>query len=353
MFDLGQRNTISLSIVLAAHTISKCILLCIGAIVLGCSSVMLVVKPCDGNFGHLPNWPDIANAALDFVQESVVVTDADCRILAFNPAFTKVTEYLAEEAIGKHIRLVQSGRHDSSFYKSMWEMLRLEGFWQGEVWNRRKSGEVYKEWLIIKATQTIQGDTSHYIGIAADLSRMNRVETTLENLAHHDPLTGLANRLLLSSRLTHSLERMARVNGLCAVLYQDLDRFKAVNDTYGHHSGDELLIQMATRLRTRLRDIDTVARVGGDEFVIILEGVSSVQQIQRLADDLIEQINQPIRLKNGQKVTISTSIGISVFPFDAENPEGLLNLADEALYEAKHAGRNTWRFYGKTPSVSE
>lgn len=287
----------------------------------------------------------LSDAAFRNIQESIVIATPDCRIVAINPAFTKVTEFTEAEVLGQHIRILKSGKHTTAFYQHMWAILLSSGHWQGEIWNRRKSGEEYLEWLSISALTEAGGIVTHYIGIAADLSRMNRVQTELEKMAHRDLLTGLPNRLMLIGRLEHSIEHSRRNNSICAVLFQDLDRFKQVNDTLGHGAGDELLKQVAKRMRVRLREVDTVARLGGDEFVVVLEGLSSPEEATKIADHLIQELNYPFRLSETDEAHIGASIGISLFPRDAHTPQQLLEKADQALYAAKSAGRNTWRLY--------
>lgn len=285
----------------------------------------------------------LTDAAFRNTQESIMITDRNGVIVAVNPAFVRVTEYAEEEALGQHIRLRRSGEQDRSFYQQMWQSLLEAGSWQGEVCNRRRSGELYHEWLRISAIRDAQGETTHYIGVATDLSRMNRVQTALERLAHHDALTGLPNRLLLMSRLAHSLERAHRDGKLCAVMFQDLDRFKQVNDALGHAAGDELLQQVAGRMGKRLRDVDTLARLGGDEFVVVLEGIDDVDAAAGVAQSLIDALNVPFTLEGGNEARIGASIGISFYPGDGTTAEALLERADKALYAAKREGRNMWR----------
>lgn len=285
----------------------------------------------------------LTDAAFRNIQESIVIATPDCCIEAINPAFTKVTEYSEAEVLGQHLRILQSGKHAPSFYQQMWATLLSLGHWQGEIWNRRKSGDVYLEWLSISTVTDAEGKVTHYIGVAADLSRMNRAQTDLEKMAHRDALTGLPNRLMLMSRLEHSMEHSRRDGNLCAVLFQDLDRFKQVNDTLGHGAGDELLKQVAERMRNRVREVDTVARLGGDEFVVVLEGLSTPEEATRVADHLIQELNRPFRLSDSGEAHIGASIGISVFPRDAQTAQELLKKADQALYAAKSAGRNVWR----------
>lgn len=279
------------------------------------------------------------------VQEGIVITDAKGCVVDANPAFVRSTEYPLEEMRGWNMRFVQSGRQDRSFYQQMWRSIRETGNWQGEIWNRRRSGDIYLEWISISAVHDDTGKVANYVGIAVDLSRMHHPQSELERMAHHDALTNLPNRLLLMSRLEHAIERFKRYGGVGAVLFIDLDRFKPVNDTLGHKAGDELLQTVAERLKARLRDIDTLARFGGDEFVVVLEEIPDPHAAAAVAVDLIDQLNIPFKLSCGGTVNIGGSVGITVFPDDGECPAQLIEQADQALYDAKSAGRGRYRFF--------
>jgi len=288
-------------------------------------------------------------AAFNSTHEGVAITDLQANILVMNPAFTVITEYTEAEAIGCNLSILNSGCQDAAFYQQMWRSLAETGGWQGEIWNRRKSGDVYPEWLSISAILDNAGSPTHYIGVFTDISRISHVETHLEHLAHHDALTELPNRLLLVSRLKHSLERAHRNSGRVAVLFLDLDRFKAVNDTLGHQAGDELLRTVASRLRERLRDIDTLARLGGDEFIVVLDdlpdGSTDAANVARM---LIDRLHVPFMLGEGEKkneVSIGSSVGIAIFPTDGGDADTLIDRADEALYRAKALGRGRYCFY--------
>lgn len=287
----------------------------------------------------------LAQSVMDTTQETIVVTDLDCNILMVNPAFIAVTEYSDEELMGRSIRLLQSGRHERSFYQQMWLTILESGGWQGAIWNRRKSGDIYQEWLVISTVRDAQGQPTHYVGISLDMARMNHVETHMEHLAHHDALTDLPNRLLLHSRLEHTLERAHRDGTRCAVLYADLDHFKPVNDTWGHAAGDELLQQVVARMKERLREVDTLARLGGDEFVVVLDSMASEEEATGVAQELIDRLCAPFLLNGGPTVHIGASIGISLFPEHGDSVKTLIQKADRALYAAKEAGRGKWRIY--------
>ena len=244
--------------------------------------------------------------------------------------------------------MLQSGRQDRQFYQRMWKALLGSGRWQGEIWNRRKGGEVYIEWITISAMRNDANEIDSYIGTSIDLSRMNHAKTELERLAHHDALTGMPNRLLLITRLEHAIDRAKRVAGLGAVLFVDLDRFKQVNDSLGHLTGDELLKAVAARLRARLRDVDTLARIGGDEFVILLEDIASEGDAAKVTQDLISQLDKAFTLPGEQQVRIGASIGIALFPGDGATATNVIEQADQALYMAKACGRGVYRFYRTT-----
>jgi diguanylate cyclase (GGDEF)-like protein/PAS domain S-box-containing protein len=283
--------------------------------------------------------------------EGFVITDVDGRILDVNAAFTTVTGYAREEVLGKNPRMLRSGRHGTEFYAAMWRSIKDTGQWQGEIWNRRKNGEIYPEWLSINAGTTPVGgnrQVTHYVASFSDITQRKEDEAEIFQLAFYDALTDLPNRRLLMDRLRHML--LSRGNGLgyAALLFIDLDHFKTLNDIKGHDIGDLLLIEIAGRLRACMREGDTVARLGGDEFVVMLENLSAEPQIAAVqakaaAEKIHQFLNQPYRLKDFEYHS-SCSIGISMFNRDVGADE-LLKQADTAMYEAKAAGRNALRFF--------
>ncbi len=276
--------------------------------------------------------------------EGVIIADAHANILSVNPAFTRITGYAEDEVRGKNPRVLSSGRQPRSFYETMWGSLLQEGYWQGEIWNRRKNGETYAEWLTINAMPGANGKPNNFIAVFADITSAKRVHDEFEYLAHHDPLTGLANRLLFKARLTHSVSRAAR-NGLpVAVLMIDLDGFKQINDCYGHQVGDQVLEVVATRLKASTREEDTVARLGGDEFVILLEDLDDLQLAEQVGDKLINIVSQPIQL-DGVELSLTASVGIAFSEPGTRSPEIVMSRADQALYNAKNAGKNTCQTY--------
>ena len=286
-----------------------------------------------------------AATVFENTREGITITDADEHILRVNRAFCELTGYTEEEVQGQTPRLLHSGRQGPAFYAALWASLHDTGHWQGEVWNRRRNGEVYPEWLSISAVKNAAGVVTHYVGVFADLSQIKASEDRLDFLAHHDPLTGLPNRLLLSARLQHSIEVAHRDGGTLALLVLDLDRFKDVNDSYGHSAGDALLQQVAERLTSRLRGADTVTRLGGDEFAVLLEDLMQPQDAARVAMDVIGLLSEPWRLANDAEVRLGASLGISLFPEHGQTAEDLLQQADAALYQAKSEGRGRFQYF--------
>ena len=276
--------------------------------------------------------------------EGIVITSPDGDIVAVNPAFTEITGYSETEALGKNPRIRQSGRHDRSFYQAMWASLLETGSWRGEIWNRRKTGETYPEWLTINTVRDESGKIANYVAVFTDISQMKRSEAELNHLAHHDPLTELPNRLLLDARLEYAIQHAQREGTSLTILFIDLDRFKIVNDSLGHPAGDKLLRSVAALLGACVRGEDTVARLGGDEFVIVLEGVGNNGDAAEMAKKILNALSQRYDL-NGQDVFIGASIGISTYPADGRDGTTLLKNADAAMYLAKEEGRNTFRFY--------
>ncbi|MCB6183096.1 EAL domain-containing protein [Leeia sp. TBRC 13508] len=278
--------------------------------------------------------------------DAIVITDANTRILEVNPAFTLITGYDKADVIGKSPRILQSGRHDEHFYKEMWSSLSSTGFWNGEVWNRRKSGEVYPEVLTITSVAEACNDNNpkHYIAVFSDISVLKEQQKRLEHLANFDALTQLPNRVMLASRLESAMMQSISRGKMLAVCFLDLDGFKPVNDTFGHDTGDRLLIEMANRFRAELRDQDTVARLGGDEFVLLLTDLAALTDCEHTLDRILESIARPVWLQ-GRPLSVSASIGVALFPHDDVDGDTLLRHADLAMYQSKQAGRNRYTFF--------
>ncbi|WP_107924244.1 GGDEF domain-containing phosphodiesterase [Lysinibacillus parviboronicapiens] len=280
------------------------------------------------------------------VSEGIMITDKHKKIEMVNPAFEFVTGYKRDEVIGKTPAVLQSGVHELPFYLNMWEKIRQEGIWQGEIWNRRKTGDVYPEWLTIVGVTNDAGEISNYCGIFTDLSERKIVENELEKRLLTDSLTDVSNRFAYIERMDSLLESTSAISHSVqhAVYFLDLDRFKQINDTLGHAVGDTILIEIATRLQTLLKNKDIIARYGGDEFIITLTNVKNVREAAKFAEQIIQVIEQPMDI-NGQNIFISTSIGISMYPVDGESTEQLTHCADKAMTYSKKNGRNGYSFY--------
>ncbi len=289
---------------------------------------------------------NLANAIIQQSTEAIVLTDRHAQIVNVNEAFCQITGYAREELIGKNPRLLKSQRHDRRFYEKMWSTLLSEGAWQGEIWDRRKDGEVYPKLLTINAVRNEANEITHFVGFSSDLTSIKQTEGRLEELAHYDPLTGLANRVLFRDRLSRAIQEAKRTNGMVGLLLLDLDGFKNINDTWGHPIGDKLLIALAGRLNACVRDSETVGRLGGDEFVIVLPDVTSSRHVGNVAGRILEEVSTPFDL-DGRRTVISGSIGISLAPNDGEGVDKLLQHADIALYRSKESGKNRLQFFSK------
>jgi diguanylate cyclase (GGDEF)-like protein/PAS domain S-box-containing protein len=278
---------------------------------------------------------------------AMLITDEGARIVSVNLAFTRLTGYSREEALGHTPALLKSGRHQDAFYQAMWQVLLAHGAWSGEVWDRRRDGSLYPKWLQINAVRLDDGVT-HYVATFMDLSESKANEERIRQLAYHDPLTGLPNRLLLKDRLNSALARAKREASHLALIFIDLDDFKSVNDSLGHAVGDRLLVEVALRLRDAARDSDTVCRLGGDEFVLVMEGFRNPRNVECLARKIVDELDCPLEMKvNGHEhwLHATASVGVAIAPGDGEDVETLMRHADMAMYHAKEQGRNNVQFY--------
>jgi diguanylate cyclase (GGDEF)-like protein/PAS domain S-box-containing protein len=293
---------------------------------------------------------ELSIAAIAFEsQEGMVVTNANNVILRVNHAFTQITGYSAEEAIGQTPRLLSSGRQDEAFYISMWQSINSTGAWEGEIWNRRKSGEIYPEHLTITAVIDANDSVTNYVATLTDITINKAATDEIKNLAFYDPLTQLPNRRLLLDRLNQALAVISRTGQRGALLFLDLDHFKTLNDTLGHDVGDMLLQQVAARLTACVREGDTISRLGGDEFVVLLVGLSeqsieAAAQTKDVAEKILTSLNQPYQL-NTNTCRSTASIGATLLNGQEEAPRELLKQADIAMYQSKTGGRNTFRFF--------
>lgn len=283
-------------------------------------------------------------SAVQYSGEAILITDVKNKILTVNPAFTRLTGYTSEEAVGRDPSFLSAGRTTPEEYERMWNGIAERGFWQGEIWDRRKDGGIYPKWMSISVIRGEDGMIRYHVAHFTDVSSERAAEERLHHMAHHDVLTGLLNRLSLKGRLDQALAAARRDGSRVAVLFVDLDRFKVINDTLGHHVGDELLIEVANRLRDGVRDSDVVARVGGDEFVIMLSGVEHTSAVAMVAEKLVFSVGQSYQI-GGYDLYSTPSIGIAIYPTDGEDGDILMKNADAAMYHAKMAGRNNFQFF--------
>lgn len=287
-------------------------------------------------------------ATLDAANEGMMVTDHRGDILLVNRAYTEITGYRADEVIGRNPRLVQSGQHDAKFYAAMWQSLHTTGQWRGEICNRRKDGTLYTSWVSISAIKDGAGEITNYLGVFSDISIVKAAQQQLAHLAHHDALTDLPNRLLLTERIHHAIEMAHRAKSQFALLFVDLDHFKKINDGYGHDTGDEVLKTVAQSMRRAVRAADTVARLGGDEFIVLLENMENVSCATRVAQKILENITSA-DVRDAPTIRLSASIGIALYPHDGAEVETLLRHADSAMYRCKTRGRGCVEKYRETP----
>jgi diguanylate cyclase (GGDEF)-like protein/PAS domain S-box-containing protein len=286
----------------------------------------------------------LAATVFTHAHEGVIICDPEEKILDVNPMFTQLTGYTREEVLGRTPRVLSSRRHNAAFFRGVWQAVAADGRWEGEVWNRRKDGEAFIVHLAITAVRDDSRVLTHYIGHLSDITLLKHNQETLERLAHHDALTGLPNRTLLADRLEQALARSRRTGSTLAVGYLDLDRFKPINDLYGHDIGDQLLIDVASRLRRTVRAADTVARLGGDEFVIIFADLKGVDECELLAQRVLDVVSAPDAIR-GEPVRVTASLGLALFPDDGATPDALLRHADLAMYAAKEQGRNRFHCF--------
>lgn len=286
----------------------------------------------------------LAASVFQNTTECIVVTDADGKILSVNPAFSSVTGYSSTEAIGQNPRLIKSDRHDSAFYAVLWQSITTVGRWEGEIWNRKKSGEVFLIWQTITKIQDSIDEPARYIAVFRDVTDLWQKNERTRHLAFHDALTDLPNRSLLMERLHQLIAMTGRETRNVAVMFLDLDRFKLVNDTLGHPVGDDLLKAIAQKLLAQVRQSDMVARLGGDEFVVLLDNPASHDEVAQIAGRIVTILGDPVEIC-GRVAQVGASIGIAMHPIDGTTPEQLMKNADIALYAAKAAGKNTYRFF--------
>ncbi len=285
----------------------------------------------------------LASRVFEDGSEGFIIADAERRIIKVNPAFTAISGYSEAEALGRNPSMLSSGRHDPAFYRAMWHAVHEHGCWQGEIWNRRKDGEVYPQRLALRRIADDSGQATHYVASFSDITDRKAAEDSIWRLAHYDPLTGLPNRAFLHERAALALERSRLGGETVAVLFIDLDHFKNVNDSLGHRIGDQLLVEVSRRFKSTLREGDTLARIGGDEFVMLLPGASA-REASHVVRRLLDLASAPFRVEP-HELTITPSVGIAMYPFDGGDFDSLATCADVAMYRAKGMGRNTSCFF--------
>lgn len=289
----------------------------------------------------------LASKVFENMSEAVGVTDEQNNYVSINPAFTRITGYTQPEVIGKNPRLLASKRHDTLFYQKMWESINKDGYWQGEIWDRRKNGEVYPKWLSIVAIKEAQGRLQNYIAVFSDISERKTADERIHFMAHYDALTELPNRMLLHDRLLQAVISATRQKMKVAVLFLDLDRFKNINDTLGHSIGDLLLQSVAERLKGCIRKSDTVARLGGDEFIAVIPDLHEGAHAAKVAQKILDSLSTHFMIRDIELHT-TVSIGISLFPDDGTANDELIANADVAMYRAKENGKNNYQFFATT-----
>ncbi len=288
----------------------------------------------------------LAAKIIESSNEGIMVTDSDGAIVEVNQAFCEITGFSRDEIMGKQPSVFKSDRHSPQFYSAMWKNLKATGRWKGEIWDRRKTGELYPKLLSVGAVYNEQADLTHYVGIFSDITKLKRTEERLQRLAHYDPLTGLPNRLLLRERIEQALIGAAGEQPCGVLMFLDLDRFKAINDSMGHPAGDMVIVDVAVRLREYLGKNGTAARLSGDEFAILLPGLSDLHIAAKKAEELLQLLSRSFVI-NRSEVFVSASIGIALYPVDGPEVDKLLQHADTALNHAKERGRNNFQFFSR------
>lgn len=295
------------------------------------------------------NQLQLASKIFENAIEGVMITDAKATIQSVNPAFTVITGYTSEESIGKRPNFLHSDAHDNEFYKNMWNSLLESGSWEGEIWNRRKNGEAYPEWLTITAIKNIHGKVTQYVGVFNDISEIKLSQARINYHSNHDALTGLPNKVLFNDRLSQALTHALRNKKNLAVMFLDLDRFKKINESLGQNTGDLLLQDVGMRLKNCIGLEDTVSRWGGDVFAFLLQNLNQPQEAANIAQNINKCFDKPYNLKN-QEIYVTPSIGIAIYPNDGEDVETLIKNTETAMYRAKEKERNNYRLY--TPKMN-
>ena len=288
----------------------------------------------------------LARKVFEVNSEAIMVSDANNRIVRVNAAFEAITGYREDEVLGRDPKILGSGHHDTAFFQAMWQTLRQDGYWEGEIWDRRKDGSEYPKWVHINTIRDSNAQISHFVAVFSDISERKASEERIRYLAQHDALTGLPNRFTLAVHLEHALARAERAGEKIGLMFIDLDNFKTVNDTLGHPIGDLLLCEVARRITSAVRKSDIVARIGGDEFVVVLESTNLPGDAGTVAQKILERMSEAVPV-DGNELHTTPSIGIAIYPDDCSTSEDLMKNADVAMYHAKSAGRNNYQFYAE------
>jgi diguanylate cyclase (GGDEF)-like protein/PAS domain S-box-containing protein len=295
----------------------------------------------------------LAASVFTHASEGIMIADAAANIIEVNDTFSAITGYSRDEVLGQNPRLLKSGRQGPEFYRAMWQALLENGNWQGEVWNRRKDGELYAAMVNIAVVRDDNGRTQNYVALFTDVTPMKARQEQIEYLAHYDVLTGLPNRVLFADRLQHAMAQNQRRGRSLALAYLDLDGFKTVNDNHGHEVGDNLLVAVTGRMKAALREGDTLARIGGDEFVAMIDDLDDSFDLEPVLVRLLKAVADPVNL-NGVVLNVSASIGVTLYPQDEADADTLLRHADQAMYVAKQAGKNRYCLFdageGRNPA---
>jgi diguanylate cyclase (GGDEF)-like protein/PAS domain S-box-containing protein len=285
----------------------------------------------------------ISDKIINEAIEGIIITNSNNIIIRVNESMVRMSGYPKDDIIGQNPRIFKSDYHDAQFYQQMWKQISREGFWEGEIWDRKKTGEVYPKWMSITTINDPNGMVTNYIGISSDITKMKKAEQDIHLLAYYDSLTGIPNRTLFYDRLNLALNRAKRNNSCVALFYMDIDRFKLINDSMGHDAGDVLLIEVSKRLQSVIREEDLLSRLGGDEFTLLIEGDNCAEDAVGIAEKIIREINKPYLLK-GKEVSVSISIGIAIAPHDDTTLAGMIRKADSAMYHSKATGRGKYVF---------
>ncbi|MEZ4694734.1 MAG: diguanylate cyclase, partial [Aliarcobacter sp.] len=286
----------------------------------------------------------LSDIVFENTTEGIIITNERFEIISVNNAFSKITGYSFDDVKNKNPKILKSGKHDKNFYKHLYQELKEKNSWKGEIWNRKKNGEIYPEWLNISVVKDKKNSIINYVALFSDITKIKNSSAKIEFLAHHDPLTKLPNRLLLQARLLKSIDDSIELKQRLGVFFIDIDNFKFINDTYGHSIGDKIINLVAQRLQKNIRKNDTISRIGGDEFIIVIEDIKDSLNAKKIAQNILDEFKEPIKMQE-YLFDVTLSIGVSIFPENGLSDEDLIKHADTAMYSAKNLGKNQFQFY--------